>query len=65
LLMNIPGIIQVEKMDGNLWKVKANKEKDIRPLLFNFAVEHNVTVLSMNMEEQSLEETFFRLTKNK
>jgi len=65
LLMNIPGIIQIEKMDGNLWKVKANKEKDIRPLLFNFAVEHNVTVLSMNMEEQSLEETFFRLTKNK
>ena len=65
LLMNIQGIIQVEKMDGNLWKVKANKEKDIRPLLFNFAVEHNVTVLSMNMEEQSLEETFFRLTKNK
>lgn len=65
LLMNIPGIIQVEKMDGNLWKGKANKEKDIRPLLFNFAVEHNVTVLSMNMEEQSLEETFFRLTKNK
>ena len=65
LLMNIPGIIQVEKMDGNLWKVKANKEKDIHPLLFNFAVEHNVTVLSMNMEEQSLEETFFRLTKNK
>ena len=65
LLMNIPGIIQVEKMDGNLWKVKANKEKDIRPLLFNFAVEHNVTVLYMNMEEQSLEETFFRLTKNK
>ena len=65
LLMNIPGIIQIEKMDGNLWKVKANKEKDIRALLFNFAVEHNVTVLSMNMEEQSLEETFFRLTKNK
>lgn len=65
LLMNIPGIIQVEKMDGNFWKVKANKVKDIRPLLFNFSVEYKVTVLSMNMEEQSLEETFFRLTKNK
>ncbi|HNW97503.1 MAG TPA: gliding motility-associated ABC transporter ATP-binding subunit GldA [Bacteroidales bacterium] len=65
LLKEIPGIIEVININSNIWNVKANKEPDIRPEIFKFAVKHNITVLSMKEEEQSLEETFQKLTKNK
>ena len=48
---------------GNYWSIKAGMENDIRPEIFKFAVKQNITVLSMNIEEQTLEETFHQLTK--
>jgi ABC-2 type transport system ATP-binding protein len=61
----VPGILNAVCIKGNLWNIKAATDKDIRPELFKLAVKHNITVLSMNIEEQSLEETFHQLTKNK
>lgn len=65
LLGEISGLIEAVNIKGNSWKIKAEMGKDIRPEIFNFAVKHSITVLSMNIEEQSLEETFHQLTKNK
>ena len=65
ILNEIPEILNAECVKGNLWSIKAMTEKDIRPELFKLAVRHNITVLSMNIEEQSLEETFHQLTKSK
>jgi ABC-2 type transport system ATP-binding protein len=64
-LKEIGGIIEVTQISENIWNVKSVKGKDIRPDLFRFAVKNNLTVLSMKEEEQSLEETFHKLTKNK
>jgi ABC-2 type transport system ATP-binding protein len=65
LLKEIPGIVDAINVSGNLWSIKAEQGKDIRPEIFKFAVKHNITVLSMNIEEQTLEETFHQLTKSK
>jgi ABC-2 type transport system ATP-binding protein len=65
MLKEIPGVLNAVCIKGNLWNIKADSEKDIRPEIFKFAVKQNITVLSMNIEEQSLEESFHQLTKNK
>lgn len=65
MLKEINGVVDAEQIKGNLWNVKAVREKDVRPELFKFAVKNKLTVLSMKEEEQSIEETFHKLTKNK
>lgn len=65
LLKGINGVIEAAQIKENLWSVKALQGKDIRPEIFRFAVKNNLTVLAMKEEEQSLEETFHKLTKNR
>jgi ABC-2 type transport system ATP-binding protein len=62
-LKEITGVVEAVCVKGNLWSIKAGQGKDIRPEIFKFAVKHNNAVLSMNIEEQTLEETFHQLTK--
>ncbi|MFH0864667.1 MAG: gliding motility-associated ABC transporter ATP-binding subunit GldA [Bacteroidota bacterium] len=64
MLKEINGVIDAEQVKGNLWNVKAMPEKDVRPEIFKFAVKNKLTVLAMKEEEQSLEESFHKLTKN-
>jgi ABC-2 type transport system ATP-binding protein len=65
-IKNIPGVIDAISIKSNIWNIKALPTNDIRPEIFKFAVKQKITVLSMNIiEEQSLEETFHQLTKNK
>ena len=65
MLKEIKGVIDAEQVKGNLWNVKAMQEKDVRPEIFKFAVRNKLTVLSMKEEEQSIEESFHKLTRNK
>lgn len=65
MLKEISGVIDAEQIKSNLWNVKAIREKDVRPEIFKFAVKNKLTVLSMKEEEQSIEESFHKLTKSK
>ena len=62
-LKNIKGISRAVNVSGNLWQLHAKGEEDIRPNIFNFAVENGFTVLSLHREEQKLEDVFQELTK--
>ena len=62
-LQSIEGIISVQNTGGNKWKITADPGKDIRQDIFQFAVDSNLSVLSLNKELQSLEEVFQSLTK--
>lgn len=62
-LQKIQGISRVVYVSGNLWQLHAKGEEDIRPKIFNFAVEKGFTVLSLHREEQKLEDVFQHLTK--
>ncbi len=46
------------------WHLASEGGKDIRADVFKFAVDNQLTVLSMQLEEQKLEEVFQELTRN-
>jgi ABC-2 type transport system ATP-binding protein len=62
-LEHIEGVNRVVPLKKNQWLIQGNPEKDIRSEVFNFAVKNNLTVLSMQKQEKSLEQVFQQLTK--
>ncbi len=61
-----PGTSDAGKADreGALsWNLTSAPDIDIRPAVFQFAVEHDLMVLSLHREEQKLEEVFQELTR--
>jgi ABC-2 type transport system ATP-binding protein len=58
----ISGVIDVLKTDALKWKINFSKENDIRQAIMQLAVSNNLTILSMKIEEQSLEDIFQQLT---
>jgi ABC-2 type transport system ATP-binding protein len=63
LLQQIQGAKKVQHLKQNSWKIFSDKNTDIRPAVFNFAVANQLTVLSLHKEEQSIEDVFQQLTK--
>jgi ABC-2 type transport system ATP-binding protein len=58
----IANVSSVKHMKNNIWLIEAAGEEDIRASLFNFAVKNNLTVLSLQKQENNLEEVFRHLT---
>jgi ABC-2 type transport system ATP-binding protein len=63
LLKTIPGVDRVKTTGQNTWLLEGNLDVDLRPAIFKFAVENGLAVLTLQKEEQSLEETFQNLTR--
>jgi ABC-2 type transport system ATP-binding protein len=61
-LAQIENVSSIKKIQNNVWLIETEGDEDIRPLLFNFAVKNNLTVLSLNKQESNLEEVFRHLT---
>jgi ABC-2 type transport system ATP-binding protein len=61
-LKEIEKVSSIIKVRKNIWLIEAEGESDIRPLIFNFAVKNNLTVLSLNRQESNLEDVFRHLT---
>ena len=61
-LSSIKEIVGIVKHQ-NLWLLEAPGDKDIRPLIFRFAVDNGLTILSQQRQEKKLEEVFRELTK--
>ena len=64
LLSKIPGVFAVKKISDSSFELTSNSSGDIRPAVFQFAVDNKLTVLSMQKEELKLEEVFQELTKD-
>ncbi len=64
LLAAIPGVTAARELKGNSWIIETDAEDDIRPLIFSFAVNNNLTVLSLQRKESNLEEVFRHLTSS-
>lgn len=62
-LKNIEGIQHVKQLKDTVWQLETRMEKDVRPEIFRYAVQNQLTVLAMQKEEQKLEEVFKQLTK--
>jgi ABC-2 type transport system ATP-binding protein len=61
-LRALPGVIAVEALRNNEYRIKAASDLDMRKDLFNYAVEAGLTVLAMQQEENDLESVFRELT---
>jgi ABC-2 type transport system ATP-binding protein len=63
LLKAISGVEKVLHLQGNSWKLSSSSSTDIRKEVFNFAVANQLGVLTLNKEEQKMEDVFKELTK--
>jgi ABC-2 type transport system ATP-binding protein len=61
-LLEIANVSTVRQVKSNLWILEAEGDEDIRPALFDFAVKNHLTVLSLQKQENNLEEVFRHLT---
>ena len=61
-LLAIPGVVKAVKINDLTWKLQAKPGVDIRPRINKFAVENNLTLLSLHREEHRLEKMFQELT---
>ena len=63
LLRKISDIEQVKYLENNTWQLFSTSKSDVRKEIFNFAVAANLGVLTLNREEQRMEDVFKELTK--
>jgi ABC-2 type transport system ATP-binding protein len=61
-LKEIRFIDQVEYVGGFTWQLMSGSGEDARKEIFNFAVAHQIGVLTLSKQEQRLEDVFRRLT---
>lgn len=59
----LPGVANVRNTEDFLYEIQAAVSVDLRPVLFRFAVEKGLTVLTMQREENNLEAVFHHLTR--
>ena len=62
-LMKIGNVLDARELKGNKYQIYSDSKFDLRPAIFEFAVNNKLTVLQMNIEEQKLESIFQELTK--
>jgi len=63
VLLKLKGVEEALLAENNTWKIVAGLEFDVRKELFNYAVKNDISVLTLNKEEQKLEDVFKQLTK--
>jgi ABC-2 type transport system ATP-binding protein len=64
LLLNISGVLQAERKEVHTWILAFESTKDIRPAVFQFAVDRGLQVLGMRKSERGLEDIFKSLTRH-
>lgn len=62
-LRNIKGVEAVNALGQNRWQLITTQQLDIRREVFDFAVSKHCGVLTLNKEEQKMEDVFKELTK--
>ncbi|MGB0177307.1 MAG: gliding motility-associated ABC transporter ATP-binding subunit GldA, partial [Owenweeksia sp.] len=63
-LKKLEGIKLAEDLgDGKKWQISALKDHDIRSVIFQYAVAHDMVVLEIRQKDQKLENVFQKLTR--
>ncbi len=65
LINTIHNISKTAKLNEQSYLIQSEEKEDIRPVIFKFAVDNGLTVLSLQKKEKTLEEVFQELTKSK
>ncbi len=59
----ISGISEISSIDNFTYKVISDGTVDLRPEIFRFAADHNLSLIGLRQEEHSLENIFRELTR--
>ena len=62
-LLKISGIEKVKPVGKKSWLIQTKDNSDLRPEIFKFAVDNNLTVISLQRKDKSLEDVFRELTR--
>ncbi|MBK9196349.1 MAG: gliding motility-associated ABC transporter ATP-binding subunit GldA [Flavobacteriales bacterium] len=62
-LLTIAGVQQAQRLAGNNWTLAHAAGTDVRPAVFQFAVDSGLKVLTLRKGERGLEEVFKELTR--
>jgi len=62
-LKSIEGVFDAKNVSGNTWKIEIHSDKDLRTDIFQYAVQNGYAVLTLQKEEQRLEDVFKELTR--
>ncbi|MGQ0827840.1 MAG: gliding motility-associated ABC transporter ATP-binding subunit GldA [Bacteroidota bacterium] len=61
-LKSIHGVFDAKNIKGNIWQIEIHSDKDLRGDIFQYAVQNGLAVLTLQKEEQRLEDVFKQLT---
>jgi ABC-2 type transport system ATP-binding protein len=61
-LTRLAGVKSVEKIDTFNWSIETNDPEGVRSALLRLTVEHNLNIVSLQTQSESLEEIFRSLT---
>ncbi len=61
-IMEILGVANAV-FKNNIWEIESDNKQDIRPAIFQFAVNNGFTILTLNEKQQNLENVFQKLTQ--
>jgi ABC-2 type transport system ATP-binding protein len=64
MLTTIPGVMRVKQISQTIWLLESDGAKDIRQAIFEYAVKRENSVLTIQREEQRLEDVFKHLTSS-
>jgi ABC-2 type transport system ATP-binding protein len=61
-MTQLKGIISIVKTDANHWKIETEEPEMVRKQLLELSLQHNLNIVSLQSEHESLEEVFRTLT---
>jgi ABC-2 type transport system ATP-binding protein len=64
LLENLTSALSVIKTDMNNWELATDNPEQLRKQIIELSLQHNLNIISLHSESQSLEEVFRSLTKS-
>lgn len=62
-MAQLPGISRLETLGENRYRITLEAGVDIRPVIFRYAADHNLSLIGLRQEENSLETIFKELTE--
>ena len=62
LLQKLPKVVSVKNIEGFVYELSFDSEKDMRPTVFDFAHDNQLKILQLNRKNISLEHLFTDLT---
>jgi ABC-2 type transport system ATP-binding protein len=62
LIRSVPGLVSAVNTAENLWELTFESEQDMRSVVFDFAQEHGLKTLQLNLKNKNLESLFREVT---